>query len=206
MTNTKLSKLFITGCDSNTNWMLDWFKTNYSKHNDTPLHVFDFDKEFKQAKGWFKKPAAMMAAAKMADSVCWLDTDCEVLGNIEGIFDYVEPEKLSMVEDKPWSKRRQETWHNSGVVAFTQAPRILWDWELTCSTQPTVGDQEVLHLMMDSPLKRMMYIRDVPNKYNVLRLQHIDNTVPEDALVYHWTGKKGKEHIQGLMRWQEQST
>ena len=94
MKNTKLSKLFITGCDSKTNWMLDWFKEGYSKHNDTPLHVFDFDKEFDKAKGWFKKPAAMMAAARMADMVCWLDTDCEVLGNLDGIFNYVEPEKL----------------------------------------------------------------------------------------------------------------
>jgi hypothetical protein len=52
---------------------------------------------------------------------------------------------------------------------------------------------------MDNPLKRMTFIEDLPNKYNVLRIQHIDKTVPADPLVYHWTGQKGKDHIRKLM-------
>ena len=38
--------------------------------------------------------------------------------NIDEIFDLLEPQKLSMVEDKPWSWRRGHVWHNSGVVGF----------------------------------------------------------------------------------------
>ena len=82
----KLSKLFITGCDKNTRWQLDWFKKNYDKHNDTSLHVFDFDTFEPGLAGWFKKPAAMIEASKMADQVCWIDTDCEVRDDISKIF------------------------------------------------------------------------------------------------------------------------
>lgn len=36
-------KLFITGCDSNTQWMLKWFYENFKKHNpDAELLIWDF--------------------------------------------------------------------------------------------------------------------------------------------------------------------
>jgi len=31
--STKLSKVFITGSDSNTRWLDNWFKSNFYKHN-----------------------------------------------------------------------------------------------------------------------------------------------------------------------------
>ena len=210
MTSTKLSKLFITGCDSHTEWMLPWFVETFKKHNDIPLMIMDFGMEGSwypemrksvrtTDKGWFKKPRAMQIASAFADQVCWLDTDCEVLGDISDIFSYIKPQKLSMVIDQPWSDRRGGTWHNSGVVAYQGVPQVLKDWVEWCAHTPIQGDQETLHVMLDSPLKRMIHIDDLPNKYNVLRIQHIDNTVPEDPLVYHWTGQKGKEHIRKLM-------
>jgi hypothetical protein len=203
--------MFITGCDASTEWMLPWFVNNLTKHcNNIPLMIMDFGMETslyadirKSVRGseigWFKKPKAMRIASAFADQVCWLDTDCEVVGDISGIFSYIKPQKLLMAEDKPWSSRRGETWHNSGVVAYEGVPNVLTDWELTCATQPTQGDQEVLHMMMNTPLKRMQCIEDLPNRYNVLRIQHIDKTVPKDPLVYHWTGRKGKEHIRKLI-------
>ena len=211
MTNTKLSKLFITGCDASAEWMLPWFVENLRKHTDIPLMIFDFGMEGSlypelrkscrtNAKGWFKKPSAMVKAAAFADQVCWLDTDCEVLGDISGVFDYIVPNKLSMVQDKPWTTRQRQMWHNSGVVAFQDVPQILKEWEQMCMAPPARGDQEVLHWMLgDNPLNRMIHIEDIPNRYNVLRLQHIDNTVPKNPLIYHWTGAKGKDHIRKLM-------
>ena len=210
MTNTKLSKLFITGCDAHTEWMLPWFVETFKKHNDTDLMIMDFGMkgslypEMRKSvrttdKGWFKKPMAMQIAARYADNVCWLDTDCEVLGDISDIFSYIKPQKLSMVIDQPWSDRRGGKWHNSGVVAFQGVPQVLKDWTEWCAHTPIQGDQETLHVMLDSPLKRMIHIEDLPNKYNVLRIQHIDKTVPADPMVYHWTGQKGKEHIRKLM-------
>jgi hypothetical protein len=42
-------------------------------------------------------------------------------------------------------------------------------------------------------------ILDLPNEYNVLRIQHDDGTVPNNPLIYHWTGKRGKDYIRGLI-------
>lgn len=208
----KLSKLFITGCDYNTEWMLPWFVENFKKHNsEAELIIYDFGmrgglypemrKSLRgnQDKGWFKKPAAMLNATLLADNVCWIDTDCEIVGNIEGIWNYLEPNKLLMAEDLPWSKRRGEKWHNSGVVAFQSTPKILNEWAAEVSVNPIQGDQEVLHMMVKDGLKRMIHITDLPRKYNVLRIDHLDKTVPKDPLIFHWTGQKGKDKIRSMM-------
>jgi hypothetical protein len=208
----KSSKLFITGCDYNTEWMLPWFVKNFKKHNpETELVIYDFGmrgglypemrKSLRgnQDKGWFKKPAAMLNASQLADNVCWIDTDCEIVGNINGIWEHLEPNKLLMAEDLPWSKRRGEKWHNSGVVAFQSTPKILSEWAAEVSVNPIQGDQEVLHMMVKDGLKRMIHITDLPRKYNVLRIDHLDKTVPKDPKIFHWTGKKGKDKIRSLM-------
>ena len=89
--NTKLSNLFITGCDKNTRWMLPWFEENFYKHNPAAnLYVFDFDK----GNGWFQKPQAMVDAIKVADKICWLDTDCEVRADLSDIFNQLDTNKL----------------------------------------------------------------------------------------------------------------
>lgn len=207
----KYSRLFITGCDVKTQWMLPWFIDNFTKHNDLPLAVFDFGMTSQlassvdaiplksQDKGWFKKPSAMVKASMMADSVCWLDTDCHVQANLEDIFSHCEPNKLAMVEDLPWSTRRGEKWHNSGVVAFTGRPNILDEWAAAVAVNPQVGDQEVLHTLVRDPMRRMIHITDLPREYNTLRLDVIDNTVPANVKVMHWTGGKGKQVIKDMM-------
>lgn len=198
--NTKSSKLFITGSDSNTRWMEKWFVQNFSWHNPgSKIHIYNFDTDFHNSSGWFKKPDAMIDAAKKADSVCWIDIDCEVLGSLDDLWEYLEPNKLGMVEDKPWTTRQGSTWHNSGVVAFQGTPDILKSWKGACVRTKQRGDQEVLHTLLPDPLTRMSHITNLPNRYNVLRLQHIDNTLPRNPLVYHWTGHKGKEHIRKLI-------
>jgi hypothetical protein len=103
-----------------------------------------------------------------------------------------------MVEDKPWSSRQGTTWHNSGVVAFNGTPDILKTWKGGCVRTNERGDQEVLHKLLADPLTRLSNITTLPNRYNVLRLQHIDKTLPKSPLIHHWTGNKGKEHIRNL--------
>lgn len=212
-----MSKKFITGCDENTKWMLPWFVKNFKKFNKgAELVVYDFgmngvpklpssvvvDTSVRgiQDKGWFKKPAAMINAGLKYEYTCWLDTDIEFLDNITDIFNYVEPGKLAMCEDLPWSKRRGERWHNSGVVAFHKVPTILRQWAAGVAANPVQGDQEVLHFMLrGDPMRKLVHICDIPRQYNVLRLDHIDNTIPKQPKVYHWTGLKGKEHIRSLI-------
>ena len=212
MMDMKSSKLFITGCDHNTEWMLPWFVENFKKHNpDAELMIYDFGMKSglypelrkslrgNQDKGWFKKPAAMINATLFADSVCWLGTDCYVVSNLDEIWSFIAANKLLMAEDKPWTTRSGEKWHNSGVVAFTAKSMILSDLASAVAKNPIRGDQEVLHMLLNDPMKKMIHITDLPRQYNVLRLDHLDNTVPANPKVYHWTGQKGKDYIRSLM-------
>jgi hypothetical protein len=103
-----------------------------------------------------------------------------------------------MVEDKPWTKRRQEIWHNSGVVGIIDKPIILHQWCQEVHDNPTVGDQEVLHSMLN-PITKLSHIEDLPNEYNVLRLQvELDGYKGKKKIV-HWTGAKGKDKIRSMM-------
>lgn len=218
MKSSDTSRCFITGCDSNTEWMLRWFAKNYAKHNDTEIGFVDFgvteemrawvyqespfnfivDVPRQRVNGWFLKPKALMKTPR--EEVCWVDTDIHVLGDISGIFNYLEEGKLAMVEDKPWSKRRGETWHNSGIVGIKGKPPILSDWVNACYESPKVGDQEVLHeMLMESPLKRISNIVDLPNIYNWLRIQLLDGNDNPNKLCMHWTGQKGKLEIRKLI-------
>ena len=190
------SNLFITGCDSNSMWQLDWFKEHFYKHNpNVELHVYNFDDFAEDLNGWFKKPRAMIDASFRSTKVCWLDTDMEIRDNIEDIFNFIEPNKLAMVEDQPWSIRRKEKWHNSGLVAFAGRPMILSEWAEAVDANPDVGDQEVLHNILRDGLKRHIHITDIPKTYNTLRLDLLDNTAPNNIKIMHWTGRKGKDEI-----------
>ncbi len=214
-------KLIITGCDEKTEWQLWWFIENYYKHNTIPLAIADFgmseeaknhlkssyhpalfchmDCKVKEGiKGWFGKPMAMLKAP--GKKCFWIDTDCEVLGNIDKMFNYIEPNKLTMAIDRPWLKRRKEEWFNSGVVGFYQKPDILKQWTEQVGASPDVGDQEVLHKMLN-PITRMTYIKELPNEYNWLRLQvEHDDEPATNAKIMHWTGEKGNDRIRGKMK------
>lgn len=214
MSSKKYNKVFLTGCDKNTEWMLPWFVENYKKHNDTPLifanfgcseemqnYVFEqfhaiLNFKNNELQGWFMKPLAMMTCPSV--ETVWIDTDCEVLGNISDIFKLIKNEKLLMAEDKPWIKRRSEVWHNSGVVGFRNKPQILRAWLEQVKAGQTVGDQEVLHSMLN-PLSRITYIEDLPTEYNWLRIHLDDGFDSPNKKIVHWTGRKGKDKIRSLM-------
>lgn len=222
MNDMKLfDKVFLTGCDASHQWILPWFISGYTAHNDIPLVFADFgvtvpckkellemgidhiiDMTHTSDKGWFKKPKSMIEASKIADAVCWIDTDIEILSSMKGAFVYVEPNRIAMSEDKPWTKRMGGggTWYNSGVVAFEDCPQILLNWAKEVETNPTRGDQETLHFMLSDPLSKRIHITDLPNEYNWLRLQlEHDNQDSVKKKAIHWTGNKGKDRIKGMI-------
>ena len=212
---TKLyDEAFLTGCDEHHEWFLEWFITNYKKHIKTPLIFADFGlsesalsyvKKNVHAvmnvtkspeKGWFKKPLSMLSCP--SKKTVWIDMDCEIREDISGIFKLLEPKKLNMVEDKPWTKRRNEVWHNSGIVGFIDKPVILTQWAQQVKAKPEVGDQEVLHSMLN-PITKIGAINDLPNEYNVMRIQTEIDNYNGKIKVMHWTGKKGKDKIRGML-------
>ena len=214
-------RAFLIGCDKENEWMLEWFIRNYTKHQHKTKFVFaDFGvsqriKNFVDGNGlfmarikmeipplqktWFMKPEAMWFAP--VKECVWIDIDCEIKENIDGIFDELVRNKLNMVEDKPWTKRRGETWHNSGVVGFIDKPNILKMWAQECKRglHGQVGDQEVLHHMIPNPIMRLNAINDLPNEYNVVRLQTDHDNYKGKIKVMHHTGAKGKEKIRSQM-------
>jgi hypothetical protein len=209
-------KVFLTGCDSKTEWMLPWFLKNFNKHNNTPIVFANFgiseqglnyasscasviDMTSTGGQGWFKKPQSMIEASKLSHKVCWIDTDCHILADLKGVFDLIEPNKLAMVEDIPWSKRRKEVWHNTGVVAFEDRPLILDEWFKAVKSNPVQGDQEVLHTILRKDLKRQINTTSLPQEYNWLRLMLQDGVDSKKKKVMHWTGPKGKEYIKGIV-------
>ena len=77
-------------------------------------------------------------------------------------------------------------------------PIILHQWCQNVHDDPNVGDQEVLHSMLN-PITKISYIKDLPNEYNVMRIQvELDNYKGNKKII-HWTGKKGKQRIRSLI-------
>lgn len=211
-------ELFVTGCDHKTEWQLPWFLKNFKKHkNKTKIIVTDFgmsqdmvDKVVKhpcveaimtldtrgKERGWFKKPLAMYHVP--AKKAIWLDTDCQVRANIDNMFSMLKPNMLNMVEDKPWTKRRGEIWYNSGVVGFIGKPTVLAQWCNVVHAQQNIGDQEMLHSMLN-PITQLANINPLPNEYNVMRLQVEHDNYKGRIKIMHWTGEKGNDTIRSMM-------
>jgi len=220
-----MRKIFITGCDKNTEWMLPWFIQKFRQHSELEIFLYDFGMSdeklewaksrfdgvsrialFKEAAGWFNKPYAMLDSVVKGESRVWLDTDCEIVGPIDDIFQHIKYGRLSICEDLPWTMRRTERWHNTGVVGLGGVPQLMTRWSKECESPhpelqdpnlPPIGDQDILHHILRTSLDRPIVM---PNKYNVTRIQHLDKTVPTDARILHWTGHKGKEYIRESMK------
>lgn len=210
----RVNKLFIIGSDDKSEWMLKWFMDNFKQHNpNANILLWDFGMKNNpypeitkklnndpKKGGWFNKPDALIESTKYGEYICWLDIDCHIHSNIEDIFNYVEDEKLAMVEDVPWSSRTREKWHNSGVVAFRNNPQILQLWVNYIGKLAQRGDQEVLHQILMALKNINNFITDLPREYNTLRLDLLDGTAPKNPKIMHWTGPKGKDKIRELMR------
>jgi|TARA_B100001093_G_scaffold120446_3_gene113221 hypothetical protein len=217
-----MNNIFLTGCDRNTEWQLPWFLNNYFRNNSTPIRVANFgmseemldhlssidvdvyipykvDLVGKDLKGWFKKPRTIYEATYPNKLVCWLDTDCEVVSDISSIFDYYVEDKIGMVQDRPWSKRRPDNgpWYNSGVV-LTNRNWNLRNWVLACEKKPIEGDQQVLHYSM-SEIEKIGVMEPLPHKFNSLRLDYVDGIEVKNPLIIHHTGSRGNDKIRSMM-------
>ena len=89
--------------------------------------------------------------------------------------------------------RSGQLWYNSGVVGFKLKPLVLYNWVKAVKENATRGDQETLHIMLKDDLTRRIFIEEIPNEYNWLRVQVTnDNQDSNKKKIMHWTGQKGK--------------
>ena len=216
-------KSFLTGCDYNTEWQLPWFIENFLEHSVGILQIADFGMSTdmldliehhprfgkqiyilslsfdNKMSGWFKKPQAIYEATRDGFSICWLDTDCQIDGDIDSIWSHFEPGRIGMVVDRPWTKRRPDNgeWYNSGVV-LSDRNQTLTNWMGSCAQNQTECDQHVLYYM-HTPIERIGKIYPIPHEYNTLRLDYIDNVAVDNPIVIHHTGKKGNDVIRQQM-------
>lgn len=217
---------FVTGCDKNTEWQLPWFVKNFHKHCDDDLVIADFGlstegRKFAEensnfvvdvnAQGWFSKVETMWKMKQwFQGKYCWIDTDCEIVSDPSSIFRYVEANKLTMIVDHPWTingspwtpQGNSGPWYNSGVVAFEGQPFILDHWyrEVKNDPQKHRGDQEALYYLLNmDAMYRALYISEAPHRYNVLRLDMVQERVPNNPVIKHWTGQKGNDEIRRQM-------
>lgn len=214
MSTRLYDRAFLTGADHKTEWMLPWFFENYKKHNSDPIVFADFGvvdrsaiephvhaimdmTKIKARHGWFKKPNAIYKCP--AKKICWLDSDLEIREDLSSVWDLLVPNKLNMVKDRPWEKRRGGVQFNTGVVGVIGQPLILGMWQQWINDGNEIGDQETLTANLN-PITQMTYVNELPNEYNWLRLQiENDNEPADNAKVVHWTGQKGKDRIRSMM-------
>ena len=80
------------------------------------------------------------------------------------------------------------------IIVIDEVEKCVWCPD---SAFQLSGDQEALHAIIGGdPMRKMMMLELAPHRFNVLRIDHIDNTVPKNPVIMHWTGEKGKDEIE----------
>ena len=213
-----LKKVIITGTDKKYQHYLPWWIHNINKHTSEDVHIsiadFGMDKEWKQwcrkhgavkewidlppcpprYKGntWFYKPVTLLATKY--ESKIWIDIDCEILDNIDGLFNFLHEGKISTCPDyyHSWGCKYQ-----TGVFGTKHSPEILKKWAIECDRGVTSnrGDQEILWDVINREDAHPR-ISPIPEEYNWLRIA-IDKgkDIPNKKII-HWTGDRGKQVIQ----------
>jgi hypothetical protein len=204
----------ILGADQAQEWMLEWWWENYDAHNTLPVCFVDFgmtkgaldwcrhhgtvtDPIHFGGYAWFKKPLATLETV-FAKTI-WLDIDCQVLGNLDPLFEYCKSNGIGMTVDRGTPDRYKQrlppeaTIYNSGCIVYNFRDPVMPQWAkmtaIVYEQQP--GDQETLALT----LRRYAVgrIRSIPKELVRLRLE-------EDGpcIVRHWTGPVGKDRIRAM--------
>lgn len=132
-------------------------------------------------KTWFKKPLACLQSP-FKKSI-WIDTDCEVLGKIEGMF---EQEGFAIAKDQTCKG------YNSGVMVFQRNDPIVQEWaDLSFEKNGEFrGDQDLLSEILAGKM-----IAELPPIYN----WNVGYGENRKALIYHWLGDRGKLALRHLI-------
>ena len=198
--------MFITGVDQNHEDLVIWWYENVRRHNsNAKIGIWDFgmSKQMREAIkgldawvstpiyhpsniGWFNKTKAVINTP--SNSVAWLDVDCEVLANIEEVFDLVPPGMIGLTRD--WVRAN---WWATGVIVVNDRPELLEHWNNMLLKTAIRGDQEMLYELVGN--KPHEQIQELPQDYQWLRISLNKGKDSPTKKVIHWTGPKGKKFI-----------
>ena len=134
-------------------------------------------------ESWFKKPLALLLGP--FETGLWLDADCQVLGRLEPIFDYIDPiSGMAVTKEKTKKNELFDEFHyNSGVVAFNKSSPLLKKWIDGCREENDrfLGDDYVLSSLINAGNE----VGELPTIYNCL--MGVSNCI-EPPVVLHWLG------------------
>lgn len=211
--------MIITGVDQNHEDLVIWWYENVRKYNpNVKVGIWDFGMSQKMREvikgidawlsdpiyhpsniGWFNKTKAVINTP--SKSVAWLDVDCEVLANIEEIFDLVPPDMIGLTRD--WVR---DNWWATGVIVVNDRPELLEHWNNMLLKTAIRGDQEMLHEIVGK--KEHEQIQELPQDYQWLRISLNKGKDSPTKKIIHWTGPKGKafirEHLSKGRKWKGQ--
>lgn len=139
-------------------------------------------------KAWFQKPLAFLSSPFPIS--LWLDLDCEVAGSLQVLFDaFTGDYDIGIVRDQR-RKFARRAHYNSGVVIYKKGLPLLENWAQMCmrANGKYMGDENILSSLLR---KREVRICELPAVFNWLMYQGINLS----ALIHHWGGSWGKEHI-----------
>lgn len=139
---------------------------------------------WKVRQAWMKKPFACLCSP--FSQTLWIDLDCEVLGNLAKIYDYIDPHsKMGLVQVNTGTE------FNSGVIVFEKDSPLLKKWtEATLSkNHQFVSDQGILSQVI---FECSYSVGEIPEIYNwpMCRGYHLG------TVVLHWAAEWGKAYIQ----------
>ncbi|HUU59220.1 MAG TPA: hypothetical protein VMZ50_06735 [Phycisphaerae bacterium] len=203
----------VTGCDAEQEWMLPWWWENLRRGNDYPVAFADFgmsdaarewcrqkgtvidcrDVRGRFARAWFCKPFAVLRAPFRR--VAWIDLDCEVRGAIDPLLDPAN-RGAAVARDPYCPSYDRRIAYGDGAVGFAHGDSVAGDWAraVLLHHREIRGSQAALNIVLHE-WRRPGTAVPLPREYHWLRL---DGENP-DAVIVHWTGAEGKEHIRKLM-------
>lgn len=160
-----------------------------AKEEINPLLVAEWEKTlspFWHLRGaWFKKPLAFLKTP--FEKTIWLDLDCEVLGSLAPLYDYVDSVEMALAPVRDPEVVREFVTYNSGVVVFKKNAPILKKWAEQESGR-FLGDQDALSEVI---FKERCGVAELPEIYN----WRMCGGLRIDAVVLHWAAEWGKEYI-----------
>lgn len=148
---------------------------------------------------WHKKPIALLQTPY--ERTIWLDTDCEVKGSLEPLFQKItstqnilickDPEILQQEARKKGFILSDEILFNSGVIGFVKGSSHIFEW-----AKKTV-EEHAFYFGDDTLLSRLIYennwtVEPLDSLYNwrdLVQGPHLD------AKISHWAGEAGKFFI-----------